>query len=139
MTLVSLCLTSLESSLGKGLATLSLEGLPLGLAEKIFNFVFCGGSRMAQMEVCKALAPILRRHVNSFDCKRSRLGDSALLQLATGCGSGLKQLDLSECPFVTDSGILVILPKCPAIEELSLSGCDRVSDQVCHRGTLSSS
>lgn len=131
VTLVSLCLASLESSLGKGLATLHLDELPVGLAEQIYDFIFLGGSRMAKMEVSKALAPILQHHVDRFDCSRSRIGDSALLQLANGCGSALIHLNLRECPFVADSGILGVMLKCPSIKTLSLSGCNRLSDQVC--------
>ncbi|CAM9352096.1 unnamed protein product [Ascophyllum nodosum] len=131
-TLVLLCLTSLESSLGNGLATLSLEELPIVLADQIYNFIFSRGSRMAQMEISKALAPIMRHHINSFDCSRSRIGNSALLQLASGCGSGLVHLDLSECLFLGNNGILDLMFKCPSIRTLSLSGCNRVSDQVAH-------
>lgn len=131
VTLSSLCLASLESSLGKGLATLHLDELPVGLAEQIYDFIFLGGSRMAKMEVSKALAPILRHHVDHFDCSRSRIGNSALLQLANGCGSALRCLNISECPFVADSGIFGVMLKCPSIKKLSLSGCNRLSDQVC--------
>lgn len=66
-TLETLCLRSLESSLGKGLATFDLQDLPLGLAEKIYEFVSSKGSRMAHMEILRALAPVLRQHVNSLD------------------------------------------------------------------------
>ena len=135
-TLVLLCLTSLESSLGKGLATLSLEELPIVLADQIYNFIFSRGSRMAQMEISKALAPIMRQHINSFDCSRSRIGNSALLQLASGCGSCLVHLDLSECLFLGNNGILDLMFKCPSIRTLSLSGCNRVSDQVSHAREL---
>lgn len=131
-TLIDLCLRSILSSLGKGLATLSLQELPLGLAEKIYNFVFLRGSRMAQMEVSRALAPILAEHVDSIDLSKGAkfVGDSALLELANGCESGLLHLDLNACPFVTDTGIVSVLLKCPAIRSLSLSGCHHVTDQV---------
>lgn len=134
-TLSVLSLRSLESSLGKGLATLSLHELPLGLAEKIYQFVFSNGSRMAQMEISRALAPILSAHVNSLDFNSSGaakfLGDSALCELALGCGPGLVRLDLSACRYVTDAGILGALLRCPAIRSLSLSGCDGITDEVC--------
>lgn len=132
-TLSALSLRSLESSLGKGLATFSLHELPLGLAEKIYEFVFLNGSRMAQMELSRALAPILSEHVNSLDFNSGAakfLGDSALYELALGCGSGLVRLDLSACRFVTDAGVLGALLRCPAIRSLSLSGCDGVTDEV---------
>lgn len=85
------------------------------------------------MEISKALAPILREHVNSLDFSSDAgkfLGDSALLEVANGCDSGLLQLDLSTCRFVTDAGILGTLLRCPAIRYLSLSGCDRITDEV---------
>lgn len=132
-TLSALCLRSLESSLGKGLATFSLYELPLGLVEKIYEFVCLKGSRMAQMELSRALAPILSEHVNSLDFNSGAakfLGDSALCELANGCGSGLVRLDLSACRFVTDAGVLGALLRCPAIRLLSLSGCDGVTDEV---------
>ncbi|CAM9552557.1 unnamed protein product [Laminaria digitata] len=134
-TLSALCLRSLESSLGKGLATFSLYELPLGLVEKIYEFVCLKGSRMAQMELSRALAPILSEHVNSLDFNSGAakfLGDSALCELANGCGSGLVRLDLSACRFVTDAGVLGALLRCPAIRSLSLSGCDGVTDETAH-------
>lgn len=132
--LSSLCLHSLESSLGKGLATFSLHELPLGLVENIYEFVFSKGSRMAQMELSRAASSILSEHVNSIDFGSSGgakfLGDSALLELANGCDSGLVHLDLSNCHFVTNAGIIGALLKCPAIKSLSLSGCYRITDEV---------
>lgn len=131
--LSALCLRSLESALGKGLATFSLHELPLGLAEKIYEFVFLKGSRMAQMELSKALAPILSEHVNALDFNAGAarfLGDSALFELANGCGLGLVRLDLSACRFITDAGVMGALLSCPAIRSLSLSGCDGVTDEV---------
>lgn len=72
-TLGILCLRSLESSLGKGLATFDLQDLPLGLAETVYDFVASAGSRMAHMEILRALAPILRQHVNSLDFSRAKV------------------------------------------------------------------
>lgn len=72
-TLETLCLRSLESSLGKGLATFDLQDLPLGLAEKIYEFVSSKGSRMANMEILRALAPLLRQHVNSLDFSKTKV------------------------------------------------------------------
>lgn len=132
-TLLFLSLRSVESSLGKGLATFSLRGLPLGLVETIYEFVFSRGSRMAQMEVSKSLAPLLFEHVMTLDFSLGGtkcLGDSALLELATGCDSGLVHLNLNACGFVTDAGILGTILRCPAIRSLSLSGCGLISDEV---------
>lgn len=58
------------------------------------------------------------------------VGDSALLELANGCDSALMQLDLSGCRFVTDTGLLAMLLKCPGLRDLTLSGCCGISDQV---------
>lgn len=132
-TLLFLSLRSVESSLGKGLATFPLCGLPLGLVETIYEFVFSRGSRMAQMEVSKAAAPLLFEHVTSLDFSLGGtkiVGDSALLELATGCDSGLVHLNLNACRFVTDAGILGALLRCPAMRSLSLSGCDLITDEV---------
>eukprot|EP00752_Nemacystus_decipiens_P016190 g14477.t1 len=130
-TLSILCLRSLESSLGKGLATFDLQDLPMGLGQLIYDFVSSKGSRMAHMELLKALAPLLRRHVYSLDFSKTKvLGDSALLMLATGCDSSLLQLDLSSCSFVTDVGLLAALLKCPFLRDLTLSGCAQISDQT---------
>lgn len=88
---------------------------------------------MAQMEVCKSLAPLLFEHVTILDFSLGGtkfLGDSALLELATGCDSGLLHLNLNACRFVTDAGILGAILKCPAIRSLSLSGCGLISDEV---------
>lgn len=72
-TLCTLCLRSLESSLGKGLATFDFEDLPLGLGQLIYEFVSSRGSRMAHMEMLKALAPVLRRHVYSLDFSKAKV------------------------------------------------------------------
>eukprot|EP00903_Cladosiphon_okamuranus_P008897 g8516.t1 len=130
-TLGTLCLRSLESSLGKGLATFDFQDLPLGLGQLIYEFVSKKGSRMAHMETLKALAPVLHRRVFSLDFSKAKvLGDSALLKLATGCDSSLLQLDLSSCSFVTDAGLLASLLKCPFLSDLTLSGCAQISDQT---------
>lgn len=132
-TLASLCLRCLESSLGKGLVTLALQDLPLGLAETIYNYVFNHGSRMAQMEISKALAPLLRDNVIGLDCSEEEtgsLGDSALLQLTAGCSTGLKHLDLSGSHLITNDGTVGALARCPSLMVLSLSGCERVTDEV---------
>lgn len=73
-TLGTLCLRSIESSLGKGLATFDVQYLPLGLCQLIYEFVSSKGSRMAHMEVLKALAPVLREHVSSLDFSRAEVG-----------------------------------------------------------------
>lgn len=71
---------------------------------------------------------------SSFDVRvflvQQVLGDSALLELATGCDSSLVQLDLSSCSFVTDAALLASLLKCPFLSDLTLSGCAQISDQV---------
>lgn len=72
-TLGILCLRSLGSSLGKGFVTLDFQGLPLGLGQLIYEFVSSKGSRMAHMEMLKALAPVLRRHVYSLDFSRTKV------------------------------------------------------------------
>lgn len=151
--LTLLCLRSLESSLGKGLATLSLQDLPLGLAENIYQYVFDLGSRTAQMEVSRALAPLLSKTVTSLDFTAADLvtseaepysggsglglspgngivGDSALLELANGVGAGLVALDLSGCRLVTNAGVSGVIAKCPHIASLGISGCNRVTDEV---------
>lgn len=61
---------------------------------------------------------------------RQVLGDSALLKLAAGCDSALLQLDLSSCCFVTDTGLLAALHRCPCLRDLTLSGCAQITDQV---------
>lgn len=71
--LSNLCLRSLESSLGKGLATFDFQDLPLGLGQLIYDFVSSKGSRMAHMELLKALAPVLRRHVYSLDFSKTKV------------------------------------------------------------------
>lgn len=71
--LSNLCLRSLESSLGKGLATFDFEDLPLGLGQLIYDFVSSKGSRMAHMELLKALAPVLRQHVYSLDFSKTKV------------------------------------------------------------------
>ncbi|CAM9297360.1 unnamed protein product [Scytosiphon promiscuus] len=130
-TLGNLCLRSLESSLGKGVASFDLEDLPFGIAETIYEFVSKRGSRMARMEILRALAPILRQHVNSLDFSGAKVvGDSALLELANGCGSSLAKLDLSGCCFVSDHGMLAALLKCPGLVDLTLSGCSGITDQT---------
>lgn len=113
--------------------TLSLQGLPFGLAEKIYKFVFASGSRMAQMEVSRALAPLLSEHVTGLDFSAGGigcLGDSALLELAAGCSSGLQRLDISACCLVTNVAVLEVLTRCPSLVSLAVSGCDRVTDEV---------
>lgn len=144
-----LCLRSLESSLGKGLASLSLQGLPLGLAEKIYRYVAERGSRMAQMEVSRALAPLLSQTVRCLDFtpaanyeterqtssgssgnSNGAMGNSALLELANGCGTGLVCLDLGGCRLVTNAGVLAVLSRCHKVSSLGLSGLDRVTDEV---------
>lgn len=77
-TLETLCLRSLESSLGKGLATFDLQDLPLGLAEKIYEFVSSKGSRMAHMELLRAFAPVLRRHIYSLDFSKAKVSSHIL-------------------------------------------------------------
>lgn len=77
-TLETFCLRSLESSLGKGLATFDLQDLPLGLAGKIYEFVSSKGSRMAHMELLRALAPVLRQHVNSLDFSKAKVSSHRL-------------------------------------------------------------
>lgn len=72
-TLGTLCLRSLESSLGKGLATFDFQDLPLGLSQLIYEFVVAKGSRMAHMETLKALAPVLKRHVCSLDFSKVKV------------------------------------------------------------------
>ncbi|CAM9875042.1 unnamed protein product [Ectocarpus sp. 8 AP-2014] len=132
-TLGILCLRSLESSLGKGLATFDLQDLPLGLAETVYDFVAAAGSRMAHMEILRALAPILRQHVNSLDFSRAKVvGDSALLELANGCDSSLVQLNLSSCCFITDGALLTTLLKCPDLKDLTLSGCRGITDEAAY-------
>lgn len=71
--LSTLCLRSLECSLGKGLATLDFQDLPLGLGQLIYEFVSSKGSRMAHMELLKALAPVLQRHVYSLDFSKAKV------------------------------------------------------------------
>lgn len=140
-TLLCLCLRSLESTLGNGRATFSLQDLPLGLLERIYDFIFSEGSRMAQMEVSRALAGVLSQRVTSLDFGYRRidslssrggrlLGDSALLELASGCNQGLVHLDINACRFVTDAGVLGVLIRCPALRSISMSGCGLISDQV---------
>ncbi|CBJ48464.1 Hypothetical leucine rich repeat protein [Ectocarpus siliculosus] len=132
-TLGILCLRSLESSLGKGLATFDLQDLPLGLAETVYDFVASAGSRMAHMEILRALAPILRQHVSSLDFSRAKIvGDSALLELANGCDSSLVQLNLSSCCFITDGALLATLLKCPGVKDLTLSGCRGITDETAY-------
>ncbi|CAM9199869.1 unnamed protein product [Ectocarpus sp. 6 AP-2014] len=132
-TLGILCLRSLESSLGKGLATFDLQDLPLGLAETVYDFVASAGSRMAHMEILRALAPILREHVSSLDFSRAKVvGDSALLELANGCDSSLVQLNLSSCCFITDGALLATLLKCPGLKDLTLSGCRGITDETAY-------
>lgn len=135
-TLSTLCLRSLESSLGRGFGTFSLQGLPLGLVEVIYDFVFTEGSRMAQMEISRALAPLLRNHVTDLDCSNEgsgSLGDSALLELTLGCAEGLRRLDLSGCHLVTNEVVAGVLGRCPSLVSLCLSGCDRLTDEVSGR------
>ncbi|CAM9546750.1 unnamed protein product, partial [Sphacelaria rigidula] len=155
-TLMSLCLRSLESSLGKGLASLSLQGLPLGLAEKIYRYVALSGSRMAQMEITKALSPLLSHMVSKLDCSATVdeseqsdppaavlqhnsdgscsgggiIGESALFELANGCGAGLMSLDLGGCRLISNTGVLRVLSTCPNLLFLGLSGLDRVTDEA---------
>ncbi|CAM9492561.1 unnamed protein product [Ectocarpus sp. 4 AP-2014] len=132
-TLGILCLRSLESSLGKGLATFDLQDLPLGLAETVYDFIASAGSRMAHMEILRALAPILRQHVSSLDFSRAKVvGDSALLELANGCDSSLVQLNLSSCCFITDGALLATLLKCPGLKDLTLSGCRGITDETAY-------
>lgn len=132
-TLSSLCLSRLEASLGKDLDAISLQNIPLGLAETIYKFVFSHGSQMAQMAISRTLAPLLCNAVTSMDCSNEggeNLGNSALLELTAGCSSGLKRIDLSGCYLVTDDVISEVLAKCTSLVSLSLSGCTRVTDEV---------
>lgn len=110
---------------------------------------------MAQMEVSRALAPLLSRTVICLDFTNSEtehqsscsggsscgysngfIGESALLELANGCGMGLIHLDLGGCRLVKNAGVLAVLARCQNLSSLGLSGLDGVSDQVGSTQTL---
>lgn len=102
-TLGNLCLSSLESSLGKGVATSQLDDLPFGIAEKIYEFVSTRGSRMARMEILRALAPILRQYVNSLDFSGAKVSfdyGTAVVYETSKCPKVFFQFILSVGPYV---------------------------------------
>lgn len=108
------------------------------------------------MEITKALAPLLSHMVTKLDCSATvdesdqfdrpgavlqhnsdgrwsrggAIGESALSELANGCGAGLTSLDLGGCRSISNTGVLRVLSTCPNLLFLGLSGLDRVTDEV---------
>ncbi|XP_045205172.2 F-box/LRR-repeat protein fbxl-1-like [Mercenaria mercenaria] len=69
--------------------------------------------------------------LNLSEC--SAVNDQVVLDMSQACGSHLKELSLSWCWFITDTGLISIVDHCCNMENLDLLGIDRIYGECLSR------